>query len=103
MYAIIELGAKQYRVEKGDVIDVELINDSKDTVEIKEVLLVKNEKETTIGSPYVKNATVKAKVVDQVRGPKVIAFKYFRRKDSKKKIGHRQDYTRIEITDIIVG
>lgn len=102
MYAIIESGGKQYRVEKGDVIDVELLSlaDS-GKVEFKHVLFLHNGKTAKIGAPHVPKSTVMAELVQEVKGPKVIAFKYKRRKQIRRKVGHRQRYSRVKITDIV--
>ncbi len=103
MYAIIENGEKQYRVEKDDVIDVELI-DAKDDgqVEFKNVLFIGGGSAIKVGAPYVKQSMVKGELLGTVKGPKVIAFKYKRRKGStRKKVGHRQKYSRVKITEII--
>lgn len=102
MYAIIETGGKQYRVKKGDVIDVELLDaQAGESVEFKQVLFVNNHSLVKIGRPYVEHSVVHGKLIDEIRGPKVIAFKYKRRKGIRSKVGHRQDYARVEITDII--
>lgn len=101
MYAIIESGGKQYRVAKGDVIDVELLKHNEDdSVEFK-VLFVNNGSSVKIGNPYLAG-TVRGKFLEYVRGPKVIAFKYKQRKNIRRKVGHRQDYSKIEITEIAV-
>ena len=101
MYAIIETGGKQYRVEKGDTIDVELL-DIEDNVELKNVLLISEAGNVKIGAPYLADTVVQAELVKQdAKGPKVVAFKYKRRKPIRRKVGHRQRYTRIKITDII--
>lgn len=105
-YAVIKTGGKQYRVEEGDIIDVELLQPKDDnTIEFQDVLLVCSDTEagkegTTVGVPVVPNAVVHAEVVGNVRGPKVIAYKFKRRKDSHCKKGHRQDYLRVKITKI---
>lgn len=102
MYAIIETGGKQYRVEKGDVIDVELLDIKEGgAVEFKNVLFINNGAAVTIGSPSVAKSLVKGQLVAHVRGPKEIAFKYKRRKGIRRKSGHRQDYARVKITDIL--
>ncbi len=101
MYAIIESGSKQYRVEEGDIIDVELLEAGKDgKVELKNVLFLQKESSVKIGSPFVKNSVVHAELVGEVRGPKVVAYKYKKRKGYRRKVGHRQDYLRIKITAI---
>jgi large subunit ribosomal protein L21 len=102
MFAIIETGGKQYRVEKDDVIDVELLNNSKgNKVAFEKVLLFNDGKNATVGSPIIESCKVFGEIVEnQTKGPKVFAYKYKKRKDSKKKVGHRQKYTRIKITEI---
>ncbi len=100
MYAIIETGGKQYRVEKGDVIDVELIDaqNAGDKVEFKNVLFLNTGNAVKIGSPHIAKSVVQAEFVQAARGPKVIAFKYKRRKPIRRKVGHRQHYSRVKIT-----
>lgn len=101
MYAIIETGGKQYRVEQNDVIDVELLNSAQDgKIEFKTVLFVSQGSEMKVGSPYLAEFTVKGEVLGEVKGPKVIAFKYKRRKRYRRKVGHRQQYSRVKITEI---
>ena len=102
-YAIIKTGSKQYRVKSGDVIDVELLDAEKNgTVEFTDILLFHDGKEAKIGAPTVPSAVVRGEVVDQVRGPKVIAYKYKKRKNYRRKVGHRQNYTRVKITEFAV-
>ncbi len=102
MYAIIETGGKQYRVEKGDVIDVELL-DAKDDkkVEFTNVLFVNDAGSVKIGSPHVAKSSVQGELMQEVKGPKEIAFKYKQRKPFRRKVGHRQRYSRVKITEII--
>ena len=100
-YAIIESGSKQYIVRVGDIIDVELVPLDKDsTFECRQVLFFNNGEKGQIGKPHVANALVRGVVVDDVRGPKVIAYKYKKRKKLRLKHGHRQDYKRIRITEL---
>lgn len=101
-YAIIKTGGKQYRVQPGDIIDVELVQgaDADGNIEFKEVLALCGNAGMKIGSPVVPSAAVKGEVVDIVRGPKVIAYKYKRRKNYRRKVGHRQDYMRVKITEL---
>lgn len=102
-YAIIKTGGKQYRVQVGDVIDVELLKAEKSgQIEFKEVLLFHNGREAKVGAPHVANAIVHAEVVDQVRGPKVVSYKYKKRKNYHRKVGHRQNYIRAKITSFAV-
>lgn len=104
MYAIIESGGKQFRVEEGDVLDVELLKKNKDEeIQFDEVLLFNDGSKTEIGKPLLSNCRVFAQVLDEIRGPKVISFKYKKRKSSKRKVGHRQNYSRIKITKIKAG
>lgn len=102
MYAIIKTGGKQYRVAKGDVIDVELL-DVQDgaNVEFKDVLIFCNGSDTKVGAPIVDGCTVVGEVVAaEVGGPKVMSVKYKRSHNQYRKFGHRQHYSRIKITDI---
>jgi large subunit ribosomal protein L21 len=100
MYAIIKTGGKQYRVQEGDVIDVELLNDAiGNTVEFNHVLFLNDGNAMRVGTPHLP-CTVKGEILGEVKGPKVIAYKYKRRKRSCKTIGHRQQYSRIKIVKI---
>ena len=100
MYAVIKTGGKQYRVSEGDKLRVEkLPGDAGATVTFDEVLMIGGEK-VAIGKPLVKGAKVTGKVVGETKGEKVIAFRFKRRKNVRKKRGHRQHYTRIQITGI---
>lgn len=103
MYAIIETGGKQYRVQQGDVIDVELVGASQagDKVEFKNVLFLNTAKGAQVGSPHITNSLVKAEFIQEAKGPKVVAFKYKERKRIRRKVGHRQRYSRVKITEII--
>lgn len=101
MFAIIETGGKQYKVAPQDKVTVELLDaEAGAEVVFDNVLLVSEGQDVKVGKPAVDGAKVTAKVVEQTRGDKVIAFKKRRRKDSKKKIGHRQHLTVVEITAI---
>jgi large subunit ribosomal protein L21 len=102
MYAIIETGGKQYRVEKDDVIDVELLDAQVGgKVEFKNVLFVNNAGTVRIGNPILAQSTVLGELQQEVKGPKEIAFKYKKRKPFRRKVGHRQRYCRVKITEII--
>lgn len=103
MYAIIETGGKQFQVEPGDEIDVELLHKSEgEHVEFEQVLLVQRPDAVKIGQPFVKGARVKAQVIGLAKGEKVIAFKYQKRANERTKRGHRQHYTRVRITEIVL-
>lgn len=103
MYAVIKTGGKQYRVETGDVIEVELASISaakKPKVQFDEVLMVADKGAVKVGDPTLPGAKVSAAVVDEVRGPKLIVFKKKRRKGYKRRRGHRQDLLRVRIEKI---
>lgn len=101
MYAIIETGGKQYRVEQNDVIEVELLHPNQDgTIEFKNVLFLHEGSTIKVGSPYLSQCTVKAELLEEVKGPKVISFKYKKRKRYRRTVGHRQRYSKIKITEI---
>ncbi|MBF8263030.1 MAG: rplU [Parachlamydiales bacterium] len=99
MYAIIETGGKQYRVQEGDVLDVELLG-SDQTVIFDKVLLVHDGKGPKVGLPYVPQCTVHAEMIGETKGPKVIAYKFKPCKNSRRTVGHRQRYSRVKITKI---
>ena len=100
MYAIIATGGKQYRVSEGDVIYIEKIDAEVDSTVSFDVLLLGNEGDVKVGTPVVEGVKVEGKVVGQVRGEKIIVFKYKAKKNYRRKQGHRQPYTKVEITKI---
>ena len=100
MYAIIATGGKQYRVSEGDVIYIEKIDAQVDSTVSFDVLLVGNDGDVRIGTPIVEGAKVEGKVGGQVRGEKIVVFKYKSKKNYRRKQGHRQPYTKVEITKI---
>jgi len=101
MYAILTTGGKQYKVQEGDVIYVEKLSADVDTtVELDNVLAVSKDGELVIGKPVVEGAKVVAKVLAQGKAKKIIVFKYKRKKDYRKKQGHRQQYTKLQIEKI---
>lgn len=101
MYAIVETGGKQYKVQEGDTLFVEKLNASEgDVVTLENVLVVSKEGNLTVGNPLVNGAKVEAKVVEQGKGKKIIIFKYKPKKDYRKKQGHRQPYTKLVIEKI---
>jgi large subunit ribosomal protein L21 len=101
MYAVIKTGGKQYRVAANDVLEIEKVaGEAGAKVEFNDVLMVGGDAGAKIGAPFVAGAKVTAEVVEQGRGPKVIAFKKRRRKNSRRKRGHRQELTTVKITSI---
>ena len=101
MYAVIKTGGKQYRVAKDDVITVEkLIGDAGVTVSLDDVLMVGAGADTKMGAPTVSGASVKAEVMEQKKGDKVLVFKKKRRQKYRRLKGHRQEQTVLRITDI---
>ena len=101
MYAVIKTGGKQYRVAKDDVVTIERIaGEAGAKVEFNEVLMVGSGESVKVGTPTVAGAKVTAELVGQTRGEKLIAFKKRRRKNSRRKKGHRQDLSTVRITTI---
>jgi len=101
MKAIIVTGGKQYTVAEGDVIFVEKLGvEAEETVKFEQVLAILDGENTKIGAPVVEGAAVEAKVVKNGKAKKITVFKYKPKKNEKKKIGHRQPYTKVEITKI---
>ncbi|MDH4373471.1 MAG: 50S ribosomal protein L21 [Verrucomicrobiota bacterium] len=101
MYAVLETGGKQYRVAAGDTIEIELLPATAGQVHtFDRVLLINKEGNVTVGNPVIAGATIKADVVEHIRGDKVVAFKMRRRKGYHKKIGHRQELTVVKVTEI---
>jgi len=104
MFAVIKTGGKQYKVAKHAVIVVEkLLGEAGAKVALDEVLLVGGEGDAKVGAPMVAGASVAAEIIEQTRGDKVIIFKKKRRKNHRRKNGHRQDLTVLRITDINAG
>jgi large subunit ribosomal protein L21 len=100
-YAVIRTGGKQYRVAQGDVIDVEKLEiETGAEAKFEEVLLVSNGGGLLIGAPLVTGASVTAEVLEQAKAPKVVAFKYKRRKGYHRTVGHRRQLTRLKIKTI---
>jgi large subunit ribosomal protein L21 len=103
MYAVIEIRGKQYKVEEGDILQIDRIeNNPGDKLEFNEVLFVSDEKDVKVGTPIVEKAKVSGEVIGDLKGKKVISFKYKKRKNSSRKVGHRQKYTEVKITKIAV-
>ncbi len=101
MFAIVEIAGKQFKVEKDQELFVDRLSMEPDSsLELDNVLLVDNDGKVKVGTPKVKGASVSAKVIEHVKGDKVIVFKKKRRKGFKTRNGHRQDFTKIQIENI---
>ena len=101
MYAIVETGGKQYQVEEGRYVDVELLGEDKDSkVVFDKVVMIANGKKSKVGQPYVKNASVEGTILAHDKEKKVIVYKQRPKKGSRKKQGHRQGFTKVMITKI---
>lgn len=101
MYAVIETGGKQYRVQEGDVLNIEKLNAcAGEKVEFDRVLVLAKEGDLKVGAPYVEGAKVFGEVVENGKGQKVIIYKYKSKKDYRKKQGHRQPYTMVKIESL---
>ena len=102
MYAIIRDRGMQYRVEEGQVVEVALLDaDPGDQLELGEVLMLGGGDNVQVGSPLIEGAKVLAKVLDSTKGDKIIVFKYKNKKRYRRRTGHRQQYTRIAISQIV--
>lgn len=103
MYAVIETGGKQYRVQAGDEIEIERLaasSEDDNSVVFERVLMIDNDGEVTVGAPTIDGAQVRGERVRELRGKKVIVFKRKRRKGYRRKNGHRQNLLRVRIQDI---
>ena len=100
MYAMIKTGGKQYKVAEGDTIYVEKLDAQEGDAVNFDVLMLGNDDTVSIGAPVVKGAKVEGKVLGQVKGGKVVVFKYKAKKNERRKQGHRQPYTKVEITAV---
>ena len=100
MKAVIVTGGKQYTVSEGDVLYIEKLNAEEEATVQFEVLAVLDGENSKIGAPVVEGAVVEGKVVKNGKGKKIVVFKYKPKKNEKKKMGHRQPYTKVEITKI---
>ena len=98
MYAVIETGGKQYRVQEGDTVFIEKINTEEgDTIDFSKVLLIAKDEDLVVGKPYVEGSKVEATVLEQGKAKKIVVFKYKSKKNYSKKQGHRQPYTKVKI------
>jgi large subunit ribosomal protein L21 len=103
MYAVIETGGKQYRVQPGETVVVETLpGESGDAVEFARVLLISDDESVAVGRPVIDGARVTGQIVEQVLGEKLTVYKFKRRKNYRKRNGHRQQYTAVKI-DSVVG
>lgn len=101
MYAIVRTGGKQYNVSPGDIIQIEKVSAQPgDEITLNEVLLVKNQDVLRVGTPLLEDSAVKATVINHGKAKKVRIFKFKRRKNYRRTMGHRQEFTRVQINDI---
>ena len=101
-FAIIETGGKQYKVSANKILEIEKLDAKKgETIKFKNVLLLNDDKNTEIGNPSIEGATVEAKLLDNVKDRTILVFHKRRRKNSRKKNGHRQQHSKIQITKIL--
>lgn len=101
MYAVIQTGGKQYKVAEGEILKVEkLAGAAGDKLTLDQVLMVQDDNGIRIGAPIVKDATVTVEVIEQGRGKKITVYKYKKRKNYRRKQGHRQAYTKIKVEKI---
>jgi large subunit ribosomal protein L21 len=101
MHAVIKTGGKQYRVKEGDVLKIEQLPfDIGHIIDFNEILMISQDDQTTLGTPFIAKASVKAEVMAQGRHKKIKIIKFRRRKHHMKSMGHRQNYTEIKITAI---
>ena len=104
MYAVVRTGGKQYRVAKDEIIAVEkLAAEAGSSLDLGEVLMIGDDRNTTVGNPLVDGASVSVEVVEQTRGDKIVVFKKKRRKNYRRKKGHRQRVTLLRVTGINVS
>lgn len=101
MYAVIQSGGKQYRVEPGDTLVVEkLAGEHGDPIEFNEILMLSRDGSVALGRPFLEGAKVTGEIVEQGRGEKLLVYKFKRRKNYRRKNGHRQDYTAVKINEV---
>ena len=102
MYAIIETGGKQYKVQNGDTLFIEKLDAAEEaTVTFDKVIALHDDAELKVGAPYVEGASVAAHVLKNGKGKKITVFTYKPKKGSARKMGHRQPYTKVQITEIV--
>jgi large subunit ribosomal protein L21 len=104
VYAVVKTGGKQYRVQVGETVDVELLPaEPGQSIDLEQVLMVSDDGAVKVGQPLVDGARVRATVVGEVRGEKLIIFKYKPKVRYRRRTGHRQSYTRLTIEEIVPG
>ena len=102
MYAVIETGGKQYRVEPGDTVVVETLpGEEGDAVEFDRVLLISDDESVAVGRPIIEGAKVTGQIVEHGLGPKLTVYKFKRRKNQRKRNGHRQQFTAVKIANVV--
>lgn len=102
MYAVIQTGGKQYRVQAGNTVLIEKLDGSVgDSVEFNEVLMLSGDDSVAVGKPLLEGAKVTGQIVEQTRGKKLVVYKFKRRKDYRRRNGHRQYYTAVKIDEVV--
>ncbi|ACH94999.1 50S ribosomal protein L21 [Borrelia recurrentis A1] len=102
MYALVEIKGKQYKAVKGEILRVDrIVANSGDQLEFNSVMLVKKDEDLKIGKPYVLGSCVKCTYLEDKKDKKVVSYRYRRRKESERKVGHRQSYSYVLVDDII--
>ena len=103
MYVIVEIAGKQYKIEKDAVINVDRLKKPENNITIDKVLLYSNEGDIRVGNPYLSNVQVKAEVLGEVKGNKVLGIKFKKRKNYTRTVGHRAIYSQLKISDVIAS
>jgi large subunit ribosomal protein L21 len=104
MYAVVKTGGKEYRISQGDIIRVEKLKGTVgDQVEVKDVLMVSQEGQVQVGTPYLSHAVITGEIVQEIKGRKVMTYKMKKRKNYRRFKGHRQTYTYLKVKDINLG
>lgn len=101
MFAVIKTGGKQYKVQEGDILSIEKLEHETEKVVFDQVLLLSGDKDTKVGKPLVSGVKVEAKVIEDGKGEKKMVFRYKAKTRRRKKKGHRQPYTKVQITKIL--
>jgi large subunit ribosomal protein L21 len=103
MYVIVEIAGKQYKIEKDAVINVDRLKKPENNITIDKVLLYSNEGDIRVGNPYLSNVQVKAEILGEVKGNKVLGIKFKKRKNYTRTVGHRAIYSQLKISDVIAS